>query len=160
MTDPQITAWLDQEDADVARMIREYGWYIQFVMGDERERKTSIAYTIGMFGLGTSRAGRSWSRSRRRRRAVERSRTSREGRRQPGPGELLEFDAWAHRVTVEEIPNPGAIVFGANRHYQRPDEASVPALQLTYNDREGRFPWEPGYSVSRWIQPRPGEYTA
>ncbi|HEY8729193.1 MAG TPA: DUF4262 domain-containing protein [Acidothermaceae bacterium] len=52
MTDPHIAAWLDQEDAEVSRMIRECGWYIQFVMGDERKRKTSIAYTIGMFGLG------------------------------------------------------------------------------------------------------------
>jgi hypothetical protein len=160
MIDPQITAWLDQEDADVSRMIREYGWYIQFVMGDERDRKTSIAYTIGMFGYGHPElvalgldpgdAG---------------ALLNEVGRRVKAggnliAGELLEFDAWAHRVTVEEIPNPGAIVFGANRHYQRPDEVSVPAFQLTYDDREGRFPWEPGYSVSRWIQPRPGEYTA
>jgi hypothetical protein len=129
-------------------------------MGDERERKTSIAYTIGLFGLGHPElvvlgvgpgdaAGL----------------LNEVGRRVKAggnliPGELLEFDASAHRVTVEEIPNPGAIVFGANRHYRRPDEASVPALQLTYDDREGRFPWEDGYSVERWIQPRPGEYTA
>jgi hypothetical protein len=141
-------------------MIREHGWYIQFVMGDERERKTSIAYTIGMFGfghpelvaLGLDPGDAS-------------ALLNEVGRRVKAggnliAGELLEFDAWAHRVTVEEIPNPGAIVFGANRHYRRPDEASVPALQLTYDDREGRFPWEPGYSGSRWIQPRPGEYTA
>jgi len=52
MTDPQISAWLDQEDADVSRIIREYGWYMQFVMGDEQKRKTSITYPIGMFGFG------------------------------------------------------------------------------------------------------------
>jgi hypothetical protein len=73
---------------------------------------------------------------------------------------LLEFDNWSHRVTVEEVPNPGEIVFGANRFYQRPDEASVPVLQLTYDDLGGRFPWQDGYANPDWIQPRPGEFRA
>jgi hypothetical protein len=160
MTDPQITAWLDQEDAEVARMIREFGWYIQFVMRDQRKRRCSIAYTIGMFGLGHPElvvlgvgpgdaAGL----------------LNEVGRRVKAganlvPGQLLEFDETTHRVTVETIPNPGAVLFAANRHYQRPDQASVPAFQLTYDDSEGRFPWEKGYSVEPWIQPRPGDYTA
>ena len=76
------------------------------------------------------------------------------------PGELLEFEGWSHRATVEEVPNPGEIAFAANRFYQRPDEASVPLFQLTYDDREGRFPWEDGYANAVWIQPRPGSFTA
>jgi hypothetical protein len=52
MTDSQIRAWLDQEDMMVANMIRAHGWYIQYVMGDPAERTTSIAYTIGLFGIG------------------------------------------------------------------------------------------------------------
>ena len=41
------------------------------------------------------------------------------------------------------MPNPGEIVLGANRHYDRPPFMSVPVLQLSYDDRSGRFPWEP-----------------
>ncbi|WP_457098433.1 DUF4262 domain-containing protein [Microbacterium sp. P5_E9] len=51
-------------------------------------------------------------------------------------------------------------MFAANRFYQRPDEASVPALQLTYPDKEGRFPWDAGCSLPAWRQPRPGEFRA
>jgi hypothetical protein len=76
------------------------------------------------------------------------------------PGELLSFGDWPHRITVEEVPNPGEILFSANRHYQRPDEASVPAFQLTYDDVERRFPWDDGYSNAAWIQPRPGTWHA
>jgi hypothetical protein len=58
------------------------------------------------------------------------------------------------------VPNPWQIVLGANRHYRRSNEVSVPAYQLTYDDIEGRFPWEDGYSNAAWIQPRPGTYRA
>jgi hypothetical protein len=76
------------------------------------------------------------------------------------PGSLLSFDEWPHRITVEELPNPGEILFSANRHYQRPPEASVPAYQLTYDANQGRFPWDPGYSNSPALQPRPGTWRA
>jgi hypothetical protein len=57
------------------------------------------------------------------------------------------------------VPNPGEILLGANGYYQRPPEYSVPALQLSYDDKEGRFPWEPGYA-SPAMQPRPGTFAA
>ena len=75
------------------------------------------------------------------------------------PGQLLTFDEWPHRVTVEQLPNPGEILFSANRHYQRPAEASVDAFQLTYDDLQGRFPWDAGYA-DELMQPRPGSWTA
>lgn len=75
-------------------------------------------------------------------------------------GQLVEFDAWPHRIVCEQVPNPGEIVFTANRHYQRPAEVSVPVLQLTYDDKAGRFPWDPGYQNAPEIQPRPGTFTA
>lgn len=51
------------------------------------------------------------------------------------------------------------IVFEANRFYKRPDPASIPVLQLSYNDLEGRYPWEEGYATPE-LQPRPGAFRA
>jgi hypothetical protein len=75
------------------------------------------------------------------------------------PGQLITFDNWPHRIIPEAVPNPGEILLGANAYYQRPDEYSVPALQLSYDDKEGRFPWEAGYANPA-MQPRPGTFAA
>jgi hypothetical protein len=157
---PQIAAWLDQEDARIAGMIRKYGWAIEYVMGDDARQRTSIAYTVGLFGMGHPElvflGGCTHDAS-----GVLNDVGSRvKAGEQLLPGMLLSFDSWPHRVIVEEVPNPAAILFGANRHYRRPDEASVSALQLTHDDTEGRFPWDAEYSIPTWIQPRPGTYTA
>jgi Domain of unknown function (DUF4262) len=73
---------------------------------------------------------------------------------------LLTFDTWPHRIVVESLPNPGEILFTANRHYQQPPEASVEAYQLTYDDRSRRFPWDAGYANDPVLQPRPGTWRA
>ena len=75
------------------------------------------------------------------------------------PGQLITFDNWTHRIVPEPVPNPGDIVFSANRFYCRPDECSVPVLQLSYDDTEGRFPWDDDYAAPA-MQPRPGTFTA
>lgn len=158
MTDPQIQAWLDQEDARVAHTIRRYGVHLEFVAGGGFGPPPTFAYTVGLFGLGHPelvvcgvdaetahgllndladrvRAGENFI-----------------------PGQLLAFDAWPHRVFIEALPNPGEILLSANRHYQRPREASVPAYQLIYDDWHGRFPWDPGYAADPGAQPRPGTW--
>jgi hypothetical protein len=161
MTNSQLQAWLDQEDQHVAQTIRKHGQFIQLVGGDVSSQSLpSFAYTVGLFGLGHPelvvlsvgsdtacgllndlgariRAGDNLI-----------------------AGSLLSFEHWSHRVTVEELPNPGEILFSANRHYQRPAEASVPAYQLTYDDMLGRFPWDPGYSNGPHVQARPGTWRA
>lgn len=160
MPDPALQAWLDQEDRHTAETIRRYGTYIQYVGGDSRARETTFAYTVGLFGLGhpellifglcphdTAMVLNDVS---------ERIRAGDD----LTPGDLLSFDHWSRRVLVETVPNPGSIVFAANRFYQRPDEASVPVLQLSHDDSGGRFPHEPGYTDEPWVQPRPGEFTA
>ena len=63
------------------------------------------------------------------------------------------------RNTHVPISNPGDILLQANSFYHRPAEHSGPALQLTYDDRAGRFPWEQDYD-SPGLQPRPGSFTA
>ncbi|QTE30116.1 DUF4262 domain-containing protein [Pengzhenrongella sicca] len=159
-SDPQMTAWLDQHAQLVADQIRVHGVHISYVFGDPQLEQTSIAYTVGLFGIGHPEllavgldpdTAMSLLND-----VAKRVR----GGRQLVVGELLTFDAWGHRVVVEESPNPGEIVFTANSHYQRPPQASVAVLQLTYDDLGGRFPWDEAYAVDPWIQPRPGTFTA
>jgi hypothetical protein len=153
-------AWLDQEDVHVAQTIRKHGQFIQYVTGDPTDVPQTFAYTVGLFGLGHPelvilsvppgtacgvlnelgariRAGANLI-----------------------SGQLLTFDDWPHRVVAAEMPNPGEILFTANRHYQRPPEASVPAFQLVYDDKSGRFPWDEGYVNDHDLQPPPGEWRA
>src|SRR3712207_9308332 len=51
-TDPQITAWLDQEDAHTAQTIRAHGWAVQYVGEGDEPGEPPFGYTIGLFGLG------------------------------------------------------------------------------------------------------------
>jgi hypothetical protein len=160
MTNSHVQARHDQEDAMVSQTIRKHGLFIQFVGGDPDDIPRTFAYTVGLFGLGHPelviasvnpgtacgvlnelgarvRAGENFV-----------------------AGQLLTFEEWPHRIVVEELPNPGEILFSANRHYQRPAQASVEAYQLTYDDRAGRFPWDEGYANHPDIQPRPGTWQA
>ncbi|HSJ35935.1 MAG TPA: DUF4262 domain-containing protein [Acidimicrobiia bacterium] len=166
--DAATQAWLDQEDARVSDVIRRHGWYIQYVGGGLCSRPgcdggddegPAFAYTVGLFGLGhpeliifgvypetalgvLNDLG-------------ERIMTG----ANLLPGQLITFDKWPHRVVPEEVSNPGDIVFTANRFYQRPNEASVPVLQLSYDDDAGRFPWEEGHSEPE-RQPSTGTFSA
>ncbi|SDY36572.1 protein of unknown function [Modestobacter sp. DSM 44400] len=76
------------------------------------------------------------------------------------PGELLTFQDWGGRLVVEVVLNPGEFLFGANRHYQRPDDFSVPAFQLTWDHDDGLFPWDAGHPCGSECQPRPGTWRA
>lgn len=162
----QQQAWLDQEDRKIALQIREHGYYIEYVLGAEDEHETPFAYSVGLHGIGHPelllfgtgptttitilndlfvrvRSGDDLT-----------------------PGELVSFDSWPHRLLVEPLPNPSDILFAAHRHYRipvfegLPGYDPIPALQLTWDDRSGRFPTDPGYSVPAWVQPRPGTFRA
>jgi len=170
MFDAKIQAWLDQEDAKVTDKIRRHGWMVQFVGGsgpcgcpecggDEDDSNPPFAYTVGLFGLGHpelvvvglppgTAAG-----------VLNSLGAQVKAGGTLVPGVLLTLPQWPHRIVAEAIPNPGEIVLGANRHYRRPPEASVPALQLSYDDVDGRFPWEAGYAAPE-LQPRPGTWRA
>ena len=161
-------AWIDQEDARIAETIRHSGWAIQYIGGDTCSRpgcdcppdgRPPFAYTTGLFGLGhpellivgvdpATAAGV----------LNTLGAQIREGETLM-PGLVIAFPEWPHRVIPEPVPNAGDIVLGANSFYQRPPEHSVPVLQLTYDDTEGRFPWDEGYTAPE-LQPRPGTFTA
>jgi len=166
--DAGTQAWIDQKDAHTAAVVRRHGWLIQYVGGEACSRPgctctptddPPFAYTIGLFGLAHPELlifGLSPE--------VASGVLNDLGERiRAGdalmPGQLLTFDEWPHRIIPEPVPNPGEIVFGANDYYQRPDEASVPVLQLTYDDTEGRFPWDAGFATPQ-MQPRPGTFKA
>ncbi len=166
--DARTQAWHDQDEARTVAVVRRRGWMIQYVGGGTCSRPgcdggqssgPPFAYTIGLWGLAhpellifgvppetvvgvLNDLG-------------ERIRTG----ETLLPGHLVEFDEWPHRIFPETVPNPGDIVFSANRFYRRPDELSVPVLQLSYDDIGGRFPWESGYSAPE-MQPRPGTFRA
>jgi hypothetical protein len=167
--DSRTQAWLDQVDANITAIVRRYGWYIEYVGGGCCDRPgcdggadddgPPFAYTVGLFGLhhpellifgvppGT---------------AVDVLNDLGERVRSGTtllPGQLIAFDTWPHRIIPEDVPNPGEIVFTANRYYRRPDEYSVPVLQLSYDDTAGRFPWDDGYAAPD-MQPRPGTFRA
>jgi hypothetical protein len=163
-----IQAWLDQEDARIASVIRRHGWAIEYIGGgccsfpgcDGGEPdEAPFSYTVGLFGLAhpellifgvdMETAAHVLNILGSRVRADD----------SLMPGQLLTVEAWDHRVIPEEVPNPGEIVFSANRFYQRPSEFSVPVLQLSYDDETGRFPWEPGFTHPE-RQPRPGSFRA
>ena len=167
--DARTQAWLDQEDARITEAIRKYGWWITYVggrgcsspgCGGGDIEEAPFAYTTGLFGLGHAElavVGLDM-------RTTSEMLNTLGQRIKDGatlmPGIEITLDEWpGHKVIPEQIPNPGEIVFEANRFYQRPAEFSVPALQLTYSDEEGRFPWDKGYPQPE-RQPRPGSWRA
>lgn len=167
--DARMQAWLDQEDARITSVIRQHGWAIEYIGGGccaapgcdgGADDGPPFAYTVGLFGLGHPELlvfGLEPDPTARLLNAL--------GNRIRNddtmvPGQMITFaEKWSHRVIPEEVPNPGEIVFTANRFYQRPAEFSVPVLQLSYDDSSGRFPWEDGNS-DPGLQPRPGTFRA
>jgi len=163
-----IQAWWDQEDARIKTVIRRHGWAIEYIGGGccsvpgcdgGDDDGPPFAYTVGIFGLGhpellvfgldpgaTARLLNSLG---------DRIRAD----ESLIPGQLVGVEGWNRRVVPEEVPNPGEIVFTANRFYERPSEFSVPVFQLSYDDDAGRFPWEPGFADPK-SQPRPGSFRA
>ena len=158
-TDPQTTAWLDQEDAHTARLVREHRFTVTYIRGEE-PGEPAFGYTTGLFGLGHPElvvVGLS--------RDPTYSMLDRTARmvvdgRDLVPGEQLTWADWEGSLIVEALPNPGEILFGANRFYLRPAEFSVPAYQLTWPHDDGLFPWDDGYRCRPECQPRPGTWHA
>lgn len=166
--DARAQAWIDQERAQLTTIVRRNGWAIQYVGGTwcshpdcsgVDDPGPPFAYTIGLFGLGHPELlifGVPPE--------LATDILNAFGRRiHDGenllPGQLCTLPGVHHQFVVEHVPNPGEIVFVANEFYERPAEASVPALQLTYDDGYGVFPWDEAYGAKE-AQPRPGTFQA
>jgi uncharacterized protein DUF4262 len=179
MIDPQTTAWLDQEDTHLAQLIRAHRWVVQYVFpaadddlpveDDDFLAQDDVAadgggppfgYTIGLFGLGHPELvvvglGHDNTHA-----ILQRVAALVADGRDLVAGELLTFPDRPDALVVEALPNPGEVLFVANRHYRRPDEHSVPAFQLTWQHRDGTFPWDADYPCGPRCQPRPGSWRA
>jgi hypothetical protein len=159
-TDPQTTAWLDQEDARLAQTVRTHRVAVQYVMRGEEADEPPFAYTVGLFGVDHPELV-----------AVGLDHDTACGLlnkvagmvlegRDLVPGEVITDDDGVDVLTVETLPNPAEVLFSANRFYRRPDEFSVPAYQLTWALDGGIFPWDPQYPCEPGCQPRPGTWRA
>jgi hypothetical protein len=158
--DPQTVAWLDQEDARLAQLIRAHRWAVQYVAAGDEPGEPSFGYTIGLFGLGHPEVVVVGSGCDNTHRMLNRVAGMVADGRDLVVGEMLQWPDWAGRLVVEHLPNPGEVVLGANRFYERPAEYSVPAYQLTWDHADGLFPWDAGYPCGPECQPRPGTWRA
>lgn len=160
--DAQTIAWLDQEDAHLAQLIRQHGWAVQHVGPDEGSDMPAFGYTVGLFGMGHPELVVVGVSPRGAHGILQHVAGLVADGRDLLPGEAVAPPAGsgAHAVVVEQVPNPGEILFVANRFYQRPDECSVPAFQLTWAHTNGAYPWDDDYPCGPGCQPRPGEWRA
>lgn len=164
----RIQAWLDQEDARLREVIRNHGWAIEYIGGGccsapgcdgGADEGPPFAYTVGLFGLGHPELlvfGLDMHDSQGLLNTVG------DDIRAGGdliPGIEFSIGEWPRKLIAEEVPNAGEIVFTANRFYQRPNEFSVPVLQLTYSDDNGLYPWDEEFDDAG-SQPRPGSFKA
>ena len=125
-----ILAWLDQEDRHVTEIIRRHGCFLQYVLADEGQ--PPFTYTVGLFGLGhpelivfglDARSSASVLNT-----FYDRVRNGSD----LTPGEVVTPWGGSVAFLVEEFPDAGSTLLAANRHYQRPAEASVPAYRLNW----------------------------
>lgn len=161
-SDPQTTAWLDQEDAHLAHVIRAHRWAVQYVGEGDEPGEPAFGYTIGLFGLGHPELVVVGLGPDNTHAILQRVAGLVADGRDLLAGEMLTFPDRpdGDGLVVEELPNPGEVLLGANRFYERPPEYSVPAYQLAWAHRDGLFPWDEGYACGPECQPRPGTWRA
>lgn len=159
--DAQTIAWLDQEDARLAQLVRTHRFAVQYVFpGDDSDDEPPFAYTVGLFGLGHPELVVVGLSSEGAHGLLNGAADMVVHGRNLVPGEVVRTDDGQAVYVVEVLPNPGEVIFSANRFYQRPDEFSVPAFQLTWAHRNGSFPWDDDYPCGPDCQPRPGTWHA
>lgn len=154
--------WRDQSDAWLRETIRNHGWAVQAVFGNHRKRRPDFSYTVGLWGFGHPEllviglaaevACRLLNQLGELVRAGESLR--------PGQSLFCPNLRGGSNLQLRRVPNPHKILFVAQNVYSGPGLRTVPALQVCYADSHGRYPWDPGYADTRWLQPPPGRFAA
>ncbi|HEU5007589.1 MAG TPA: DUF4262 domain-containing protein [Jatrophihabitantaceae bacterium] len=154
--------WRDQSDAWLRETIRKHGWAVQSVLGNHRKRYPDFSYTVGLWGFGHPEllviglaadvAGWLLNQLGQLVRAGESLRA--------GQSVYCPNLRGGSDLQLRRVPNPHEILFVAQNVYSGPGLRKVPALQVCYPDSYGRYPWEPGYADTRWLQPPPGRFAA
>lgn len=168
----QLQQWLDQEDAWMRETVRRCGWAVEAVFGEgcwghpgcdcgrPRGIHPPFAYTVGLYGFGHPEVVVFGL-------CIDTARTvlndlGERVRRGSSlhPGEVLRFDGWPHRLHLFGFRDDGdvPVLISAQRFYQRSQVDPVPTLQGVWDDRWGRFPWDPGYDPPAGLQPMPGTH--
>ena len=151
--DPQTTAWLDQEDAHLVRVIRQHRWAVRYVGSGEEDDEPCFGYTIGLFGLGHPELvlvglGADTTHG-----VLQRVAGEVAAGRDLVPGELIDRDDRPGRLFVEDSPDPGEVVLDADRFYQRPPSTRRRRSSLPGATQTGASPGRPatpaGPAVSR-----------
>ena len=183
MTTLAQQAWLDQDDQLTVDLVRRYGWRVVYVAAHGEEDAPcasdcpcldelmdieiedapptpAFAYTVGLFGLGHPELLLFSTTA-----EVAGIVLNRLGARVLAgdnllPGRVIQLSEWDRGMVTEQVPNPGGTVYAANAFYRRSAEASVPVLQISYADDDGRFPWQRDYDLRAGWQPRPGTFWA
>ncbi len=105
--DPQTTAWLDQEDAHLARVIRQHRRAVQYVGAGEEDDEPSFGYPIGLFGLGHPELVLVGLDADTTHGVLQRVAEEVAAGRDLVPGELVVRDDRTGRLHVEVSPDPG-----------------------------------------------------
>lgn len=167
-----LQQWLDQEDAWMRDTVREYGWAVQSIFGEgcwghpgcncgqPQGVSPPFAYTVGLygfghpelviFGLGIDPAHAVLN---------DLGNRVRDGHVFDSD-ETVTFDHWPHRLRLFPFRDDGdvPVLISAHRFYQRTQAAPVPTMQCVWDDRWGRFPWDPDYDPPPGLQPMPGTF--
>jgi len=159
----QFRQWRDQQDARIREAIRREGWYFVGVEEDEARARPPFAYTIGLTGLDHPELvvfGLDPEISRKVLRALAR-RVLDGSRLDEGDG--LQLPVWTSHLHLMELrmlamPRPEQVLLWTAATYG--PQVPITALQVAWDDGNGRFPWEPGYELAAWLQPMPGTFVA
>ena len=126
--DPQTIAWLDQEDAHLAQVIRAHRWSVQYVGAGDEPDEPAVRLHRRPVRSRASRAGASSGSGRRRTHSIlSRVAGMVADGRDLVAGELLAWPDWPDlRLVVEELPNPGEVVLGATASTSGPTSTRFP----------------------------------
>jgi hypothetical protein len=145
-----VSGWRDQYDAKIEDMIRDHGWAIQGVGGDTEQ--VQFSYTIGLhrrdlpefiaFGLPMQAAQVILNQ-------LAQQQVDADG------FNVIQHGTTRHDVLVN-YPAKFVRVLDSTEHLtmanrlarQHAFRTPVDALQLCWPDKDGRFQWEPGFSIS------------